>query len=313
MATMDLLDDILRLVEARPAFSSRFTAGREPWRVDFTATSEPLKFSAISHGTCLLRVGHEEPRVLAEGDCFLLSRPVDFTLASDLTAAATPASEAFDAVGGSAHVGGSGAEPTFSAIGGSFTFGGPASRLLQSLPDVVVLTRDDAAASGLPTALQMIDFELRTGGPGWRAVAQHLGMVLLVHSIRRHIEQADELPASWLLGMADPVVAAALTAIHREPAFPWTVAELARQANVSRSTMAQKFRTTVGTGPIDYLVDWRMDLAERQLAATGDNISMISRRVGYSSESTFSTAFKRLKGYTPSEARRRSRRSSSNQ
>ena len=71
----------------------------------------------------------------------------------------------------------------------------------------------------------------------------------------------------WLAGLRDPVVSAALAALHRRPAHPWTLAELAREAATSRTVLTERFSETVGMPPMQYLTEWRLQLAAEQLAS----------------------------------------------
>ncbi len=296
--------DVLTLLDARSRLSSRFAAGAEPWRVDFEQP-DGLKFNAVLTGTCLLAVDGLEPMTVGAGDCYLLTRPLPFALASDLSAPAVPAADVFAGPADDTAVVGCtpGEEPAFTALGGSFAFSGPAARLLDVLPPVLLVPSGAAASDGLAETLASIDRELRQDLPGAPVVAQHLAIVMLVRMVRWHLAHDSVLPQGWLRGLADPVVTAALSAIHGAPDHGWTVAELARVGRVSRSTLAQRFSDTVGMGPIEYLVDWRMELASRQLALGDDSVARVGRRLGYASESAFSTAFKRIRGVTPSSHR----------
>lgn len=92
---------------------------------------------------------------------------------------------------------------------------------------------------------------------------------------------------------------AAINAMHAEPARRWTLAALARQAGMSRSSFAVKFKAAVGSSPMDYLARWRMLLAGDKLSSTSLPISAIAASLGYESESAFSTAFKRIMGCPP--------------
>jgi len=88
--------------------------------------------------------------------------------------------------------------------------------------------------------------------------------------------------------------------MHAHLARPWTVAELAAAAALSRSAFFERFTRTVGLPPMEYLLAWRMAVA-RDLLRHGDlGISAIAARVGYASASTFSTAFSRHVGQAPS-------------
>jgi len=302
---VDPLEDILTLLDARSRLSSRFTVGAEPWRVDF-AQPDGVKFNAVLAGHCLLAVQGLEPVVIGTGDCFLLTRPVPFTLASDLAAPSVRAAEVFTGSGQSAVVnpGPPGEPAVFTALGGSFEFSGPATRLLDELPPVLIVPSDASASGTVAEALDVVDRELREGLPGAPVVAQHMAIVSLVRLVRWFLDQGSDLRRGWLRGLLDPAVAAALSAIHGSPEQPWTVAELAGVACVSRSTLAERFTHAVGVGPIEYLLGWRMELAARRLARGEDSVASIARDLGYSSESAFSTAFQRVRGVRPSIHRR---------
>ncbi|MFD1346455.1 helix-turn-helix transcriptional regulator [Nesterenkonia halotolerans] len=83
------------------------------------------------------------------------------------------------------------------------------------------------------------------------------------------------------------------------PAKSWSLEDLARASSMSRSTFAQRFRDTVGTSPLAYLIDWRMLLAQRALHTRDTRIGALAFTLGYSSESAFSSAFKKHLGESP--------------
>jgi AraC-like DNA-binding protein len=139
---------------------------------------------------------------------------------------------------------------------------------------------------------------------GSTLVAEHLAVVMLVHVLRLHLAREPHAVSGWLAGLADPVVAIALAALHRDPARPWTVAALARACAVSRSTLAARFKATVGQGPLEYLTRWRIELAARQLREGGSTLASVAHSVGYGSESALSVAFKRVLGVPPSHYRK---------
>lgn len=158
-------------------------------------------------------------------------------------------------------------------------------------------------AETLQWALGQIDRELRRRPMGATLVAEHLAVVMLIHVLRIHLARDPKAVSGWLAGLGDPVVAAALTLMHDRPEHPWTVAELALAGTVSRSTLAARFKATVGRGPLDYLTRWRVELASRQLRQGSDTVATIARAVGYGSESALSTAFKRVTGISPRDYR----------
>lgn len=306
---VDPLDDVLAHLGVRSRVSSTLVAGRDPWRVRFDPP-DGLKFTAVLAGDAVLRTrGSDSWRPVTAGDSYLLAGRDGFELASSASVdVARPASELFaHAHGGVAHVHGEADEPSFVAVGASFEFDRAAERLLAPLPPVLLVPHSSDSAARMRQTLVQIDGELRGRRPGAAVVAEHLAVVLLVQTIRWHLAHDVLDERSWLAGLADPVVAPALRAVHADPARGWTVAELARTSGVSRSTLAERFRTVVGSGPVEYVADWRMDLAAARLQRSDVSIAALARSLGYGSESAFSNAFKRVRGIRPSEARRGAR------
>jgi AraC-like DNA-binding protein len=192
-------------------------------------------------------------------------------------------------------------------LGGRFDFGERARELLlDALPPVLHVPGDTEAAATLRWALAQVDAELRDRPVASGLVAEHLALIMLIHMLRLHLATTPAAGPGWLGGLADPVVAPALRALHADPARPWTVADLATVSAVSRSTLAARFKQAVGQGPLDYLTGWRIELAADRLRR-GDGIATIARAVGYGSESALSTAFKRETGRSPREFRRATR------
>jgi AraC-like DNA-binding protein len=117
---------------------------------------------------------------------------------------------------------------------------------------------------------------------------------------------AQEQPGGdkgWLAGLMDPIVGRALGCMHREPEQAWTLKELAKRAATSRSVLDQRFRELLGQAPMGYLTAWRLQLASRKLRTTSETMAEVADAVGYSSEASFSRAFKRHVGMSPSEWR----------
>jgi AraC-like DNA-binding protein len=78
---------------------------------------------------------------------------------------------------------------------------------------------------------------------------------------------------------------------------------LARGAGVSRSVLAERFSLLVGIPPMQYLANWRMQIAWG-LLRSGANIASVAAETGYGSEAAFSRAFKKVVGMSPSAWRR---------
>jgi transcriptional regulator GlxA family with amidase domain len=114
---------------------------------------------------------------------------------------------------------------------------------------------------------------------------------------------AEGTTGAWPAVLGDPVVAAALRALHSDLAAPWTNDRLAAEAGVSRPTLARRFTTLVGRPPMTYLTWWRLTFAATLLRDTPDSLVHIARRVGYGTPYALSHAFSREFGTTPGRYR----------
>src|SRR5690606_23088186 len=121
--------------------------------------------------------------------------------------------------------------------------------------------------------------------------------ILLVEALRA--VGGDETPPGLLRGLADTRLAGAIRCMHDQPARPWTIAALAKEAALSRSAFFDRFARIVGVPPMEYLQSWRMSLAKDMLRRGADKLDEIAERVGYGSASAFSTAFARKVGIPP--------------
>src|SRR6185503_6675452 len=141
--------------------------------------------------------------------------------------------------------------------------------------------------------------------PGDEAVLTRLSELMFVEVVRRY---SDTLPAErtdWLAGLRDPAIGRAITELHRNPTREWSLQSLAREVGVSRSVLAERFTQFVGRPPMQYLTNWRIQLAASELLSGTESVAVVANRVGYDSEAAFSRAFKKFTGEPPSDWRKR--------
>jgi AraC-like DNA-binding protein len=188
---------------------------------------------------------------------------------------------------------------------GTFTIGDPqASHLLGSLPAVIILRGGGGPAlEGLEVARRMLVFEMQSPSQGSAVMVARILDLIFIQILRAWAAGPDAEP-NWLAGAFDPLIAPAVTAIHRDPGHEWTVEELARACNLSRSTFAARFAARVGKPPAAYLAHTRLDAATDLLRDTSLPVTLIAQRVGYTSEAAFSRAFKNRYGTAPAHWRR---------
>jgi AraC-like DNA-binding protein len=169
--------------------------------------------------------------------------------------------------------------------------------LLQALPDTARLS--PAVGSALRSTTDLLAREILSDDPGQQSLLDRLLDVALIQALRQHFSARQIAAPAWFGASSDPHVGAALRALHADPARPWTVAELADEAHLSRAAFARRFTALLGMAPLAYLTDWRMALARERLRDSEDGLAAIARSVGYASEFSFAAAFKRRHGAAP--------------
>ena len=237
--------------------------------------------------------GHD-PITLAQGDFVLIPAAREFTVSSFDPPPSGHFTEPVVLAGGEIRLGALEGPPDVLILVGHCTFGSPDAALLVSLLPQLVHVRDEAR---LATLVGLVGDETRASRPARDLVLSRLLEVLLIEALRSTARTTAS--PGLLRGLADPSLAAALRRMHERPGHGWTVAELAKEAALSRSTFFERFKRAVGTAPMDYLLTWRMALAQDLLRRGRDGIAEVAKRVGYGSASAFSVAFSRHVGIPP--------------
>lgn len=176
--------------------------------------------------------------------------------------------------------------------------GGQAHPLVRTLPGVMVLPLSQV--DGLGAALDLLFAETDRVRCGHRLLADRLFEVVLIQTLRWLLDHPHEagVPPGLVTGLSDPQLARALVALHEAPGQPWSVAELAAVAGLSRTGFSQRFRDLVGQTPADYLADWRIGLAQAGLLQ-GASIKRLASELGYANPSALSRAFAAKSGRSP--------------
>ena len=305
---MDVLAEIMAVAGVRGTVAARLDAA-EPWGLQLDHVPGAA-FHTITSGTAWLRVPGRSPVHLSPGDVVLLASGAAHGLAStpegDLRAFDHLAAERAFEAGGVMRVG-TGDVRTRILCASYRQDPATITPLLSLLPEVLHLAAG-SGNRGVDDIVRVMASELSDPQPATTTVLDRLVDVLLIQLVRAwRLSSGPDLQASWLMGLRDPVVAAALQAMHERPAQPWTIEGLAREVAVSRATLARRFPALVGATPAAYLTRWRMDLAARQLRDTDQPLDAIARQVGYASEYAFSRAFSRARAVPPGRYRAQSR------
>lgn len=296
---MDALGAIVTLLRPRTMLSKSIHGGGR-WAVRYPALGQP-SFAIVLNGTCWLTTDQLPPTLIETGDFVLFTTTPGFTIGSDLGVTPTlmqpvlPEGHTEEVMHGDTST-----EPSVRMLGGVFAFDPlNASLLVDLLPSMLHIRATDPAIDGVAPIVALIRREASEERPGQDLVLTRLAEILLVEALRS--APADLSPTGLLAGLRDPQLAAALRAIHTQTAHPWTLATLAREASMSRSSFAERFARVIGTTPLSYLLHWRIAVAKDLLSREQMTVAETALAVGYESASGFSTAFSRETGRSPKE------------
>jgi|AGTN01.3.fsa_nt_gi AraC-type DNA-binding domain-containing proteins len=307
---MDCLSDALNRVKFKSYIhcNSEFTA---PWGLRMPGFAGHAAFLVMLRGGCL--VSFEDSQVsysMAAGEVMLLPRGSGCVIQDHVTSeivdflkvntGSPPRGEIWNYGGGGALT---------SILMGCFEFDlHLRNPLIESLPGVIYLKAAQLQSEPwLDTTLRFLASETANSRPGSDILVSRLTDMFFIQVVRAFMMLHKDCmkTTGWLKGLADPEIGQALRLIHERPAAPWTVANLAKEVGMSRTTFAVKFASILNQTPIDYLTSWRMQEAVSLMEKGEGSMPVIASAVGYTSEAAFAKAFKRELGESPGAFRRK--------
>ncbi|MFI5316466.1 MAG: AraC family transcriptional regulator [Myxococcota bacterium] len=301
---MDVLGTALAKFHFSKTLYCAHCTNHAPWGVAL-AQSCSVQFHAVRSGRAWIRVRGEEPVALEAGDFVVLPHgdAHEVTDARD-----TPAAPVQELLAASQHTspwilgfGKNGARSELVCAGFACA-AESADPLLSFLPRVIHLRAADTAL--LEPILALAESAMRSSGNATDGVLARLAEILMVESVRAYAKTLVPGEGGWLGALHDPQIANALRAIHEAPARRWTLAALASLASMSRTSLATRFRTLVGTSVHAYIARLRMITAAALLEdPKRPKLSRVAAEVGYGSEAAFSRAFLREMGVAPTKLR----------
>jgi AraC-like DNA-binding protein len=314
---MDALSDVLRAVRLSGAFFFD-VHGCAPWVAETpqgktiinamfpgSGADHLICYHAIMEGTCWATLEGEEPIKLVAGDVIVLPHGDTHVLTTELGMRQPPNMTMYRMPDDGRlpiriAVGNAGGAPGHFVCGFLGCDSRPYNPLLTALPRVMRISDHGSGALGAYFRAALAESKGRMGG---ECMLGRISELMFVDVIRRYLETLPADRTNWLAGLRDPYVGRALTALHEDPARDWSLETLAQLAALSRSAFAERFNAFVGHPPMQYLANWRMQLATNYLRNGSESIAAVANRVGYDSEAAFSRAFKKSVGAPPSEWR----------
>jgi AraC-like DNA-binding protein len=326
--SQDTLSDLLRSVRLRSAvffyiscdgdWVAEAPASREIARAVMPGAEHVIEYHVLTKGECWAAIAGESPRKLKRGDIIMLPQGDAHVVSSAPGMRADPRVDSYYEMrqnhrpfrlhftGGPeprvGHDDGRADAATTLVCGFIGCDVRPFNPLIATLPRLIHLP-----ASGGEWSQQFVQLaatETASKRPGSEALLERMSEMMFVDAIRRHVEQMPEQSTGWLAGLRDRFVGRSLALLHERPAAAWTVEELSRQVGLSRSALHERFVELIGQPPMQYLTQWRMQLASRLLRDTRASVASVGLDVGYESEAAFARAFKRFVGTPPAAWRR---------
>jgi AraC-like DNA-binding protein len=314
---MDALSDVLRAVRLTGAIFFDIHAS-EPWVAEtpageaiveamFPGSEHLICYHVITQGSCWACVPGEPPTLLSAGDIIVLPQGDTHVLSStpglrrtpDMTLYRMPSDGKLPV---SISMGGPNGAPVHFVCGFLGCDARPYNPLLSALPRVILVSGH--AGGALAAYVQFALAESKQPRMGGQCVLGRLSELMFVDVVRHYLETLPADRTGWLAGLRDPYVGRALSVIHRNPARDWTNESLAKNVGLSRSALAERFTQFVGQPLMQYLTNWRMQLAANHLLSGTESVAVIANRIGYESEAAFSRAFKKAVGTPPSQWRK---------
>ena len=124
--------------------------------------------------------------------------------------------------------------------------------------------------------------------PGGEVVLERMSEMMFVDLLRRYLQRLPDDQRGWLSGLRDRYVGRVLGLMHEHPAEAWTMEQVADRVGLSRSALHERFVQFIGLTPMQYLTNWRMQIASRLLTQSSATLVSVALDTGYESEAAFS-------------------------
>ncbi|WP_282605753.1 AraC family transcriptional regulator [Pelagibius sp. Alg239-R121] len=306
---MDLLSNILDLLRLKGTFYFR-TSFNRPWGVAVPAFENVSRFHFVHRGRCWVTVaGVDSPVLLEQGDLVIITHGAAHSLRDQpdtpLKTVDQVVAEAGFTGEGALVIGDQGTGHETQLICGHFAFDSDATHpLIEKLPPYLHIKNfGEASTLWLEATLKLIGAEAGRSNLGGDLIALKLTEIIFTQAIRAFLA-SDGQRQLVFKGIADTHIGRSLTEIHRNPAHSWTLESMARVAGLSRTAFANRFQDLMGMTPIQYLTNWRMQIARRSLVESENSIYEVAEQSGYQSEAAFGRVFKRHFDLAPATYRR---------
>ncbi len=290
----DVLNSIFSTLKVRAdIFNNGQYCGH--WSID-TSGKHYLSFHLVTHGRCYLMVNDNKDAIetLNQGDLVLFPHDAKHCISSDSSfSSIINTAQSRDLANGFEQDG-------TGLVCGYFVHEHPlVKQMTDYLPESIVVSQTNSKDARLSAFLQLLIQESLVPKQGSSFMLERLFECILAIMLSEYIK----LDKGVFAALANKKLNPAITAIIAQPSQKWTLDELAKICNMSRSTFSELFRSVVNLPVMDFVTRWRLSVAYRMLKDQKASTLAVALEVGYENESSFSKAFKRVIGVSPGAVR----------
>ena len=270
------------------------------------------RFHLAHKGQCLVRVGTIDPPVfLEQGDLIVIPHGETHKLYCDPITehVAELVDDVVERTGfngtGALVIGEKGTDHETQLICGHFAFDPDFSHiLLAALPPYIHIKNYGASETQwLEATLRLIGTEAQANRAGSHFITVRMSEIIFAQAVR-YYAFGEGSAKSVFAGLANERLSRALSAFHAAPAQKWSVELLANVAGMSRTAFSDNFSAAFETTPMNYVTNWRLQIAAEKLRDSNAAVIDVAEVSGYNSEQALIRAFKGKFGETPARYRR---------
>jgi len=303
---MDILSDLMQSVGMNPSLLTQNDVTGD-WGILF-APSHSAGFHIVKRGECFLQSpALKQPIRLESNDLVFIARGIEHSLVSAIGIQAQPLAEFLQSISQPVIAADTEGLPVTTLVCGAYHFDvEPIHPFFNEIPEIIHFPSHLVSVQHpMHAALMLLSAELEQAHsqPGDTVVVKRLIDVMFCYILRQWMQNQARSGATWMHAFYDDNLRDSLIAMHENPAYAWSLQELAKKSHLSRSAFAQRFKTFVNDTPINYLAKIRVQKAMKLLRKTEKSVESIAEIVGYSTGFSLSKAFKRVCGVSPQQYR----------
>jgi AraC-like DNA-binding protein len=306
MADETSYQQILHYLKLDSIYYSRSTFGGDKWGCALPPFENTSMFHIVTSGSCYVNINGESIE-MQTGDLVFISRACGHELMAEsnnntidlFDLPIKQVSENYETIAVDTEQ-----APQTNMLCGVVRISHPSGEmLLNEMPDIIHIKREEHLFGDMVGEIVRLVIREASGNfIGGETVIKRLADVLLIQAIRTWVENETEFKGSWLNAIKDEKIGKALAKMHSQPEIAWTVESLGKEVGLSRTAFSNRFTKLVGDTVINYLTNWRMNLAMMKIRDGAKVNYELSESLGYQSESAFRRAFKKTLGMSISEA-----------